>query len=41
LYGKAIQSLSGRENKEADGRRDLDTDWGKKTYRGVREDGTA
>ena len=31
----------GVEEKEADGRRDTDADWGKKVYRGVREDGTA
>ncbi len=29
------------EEKEPDGRRDTDADWGKKVYRGVREDGTA
>jgi hypothetical protein len=28
------------EKSERDGRRDTDTDWGKKTYRGQREDGT-
>jgi len=43
IDGKAISSLSKRENKnkKEDGRRDLDGDWGKKEYRGVREDGTA
>jgi hypothetical protein len=29
------------KEKESDGRRDTDADWGKKVYRGVREDGTA
>jgi hypothetical protein len=29
------------KEKEPDGRRDTDADWGKKVYRGVREDGTA
>lgn len=40
---KAISSLSRRENKnpKVDGRRDKDADWGKKEYRGIREDGTA
>jgi transposase len=28
------------EKKEEDGRRDVDADWGRKVYRGVREDGT-
>jgi hypothetical protein len=28
------------KEKERDGRRDVDADWGKKTYRGQREDGT-
>ena len=43
IDGKAISSLSKRENKnqEEDGRRDLDANWGKKEYKGVREDGTA
>ena len=43
IDGKAISSLSKRENKnkKEDGRRDLDGDWGKKEYSGVREDGTA
>ncbi|WP_094545861.1 transposase [Petroclostridium xylanilyticum] len=43
IDSKAISSLSKRENKnaKADGRRDKDADWGKKEYRGVREDGTA
>ena len=35
-------SSAGRPTKETeeDGRRDMDADWGKKTYRGQREDGT-
>jgi len=43
IDGKAISSLSKRENKnkKEDGRRDLDADWGKKEYKGVKEDGTA
>ena len=30
-----------RKQKQQDGRRDLDANWGKKTYAGVREDGSA
>ncbi|NMA75089.1 MAG: transposase [Bacteroidales bacterium] len=43
MDGKAISSLAVRENKnkKEDGRRDIDADWGKKEYKGVREDGTA
>ena len=43
IDGKAISSLSRRENKnkKEDGRRDLDADWGKKEYKGIREDGTS
>jgi hypothetical protein len=43
IDSKAISSLSRRENKhkKADGRRDKDADWGRKEYRGVREDGTS
>jgi hypothetical protein len=43
IDGKPISSLSKRENKnkKEDGRRDLDADWGKKEYKGVKEDGTA
>lgn len=43
IDSKAISSLSKHVNKnvKADGRRDKDADWGKKEYRGVREDGTA
>jgi len=43
IDGKAISSLSKRENKsmKTDGRRDKDADWGRKEYKGVREDGTA
>ncbi len=42
IDGKAIASLSTGENKKKkeDGRRDLDADWAKKEYKGVREDGT-
>jgi hypothetical protein len=41
LDSKGVDS-AGRPTKEnkSDGRRDLDADWGKKTYRGQREDGT-
>jgi hypothetical protein len=43
---KAIQSAGKPVKDEAkqqdpDGRRDLDADWGKKQYKGIREDGTA
>jgi transposase len=43
IDGKAIASLAKGENKnkEEDGRRDLDANWGIKEYKGVREDGTA
>jgi transposase len=43
IDGKAIESLAKRENKnkKEDGRRDLDADWGKKVYKGTKEDGTA
>jgi len=48
IDGKAIESHANgkrrkcrKEKKEEDGRRDIDADWGKKVYRGVREDGTA
>jgi hypothetical protein len=43
IDGKAISSLSKGENKTKtkDGRRDLDANWSKKEYKGVREDGTA
>ncbi len=42
LDGKAIDSHASRRNgnKKADGRRDLDADYGVKTYRGTREDGS-
>ena len=42
LDGKAIDSHAKRENgnKKIDGRRDLDADYGAKTYRGTREDGS-
>ena len=35
--GRKVQE---EEQKEADGRRDTDADWGVKSYRGQREDGT-
>lgn len=39
---KAINSFAKKENKkEEDGRRDTDADYGKKTYRGTHENGTA
>jgi len=43
IDGKAITSLAKGENKnrEEDGRRDLDANWGIKEYKGIREDGTA
>jgi len=43
IDSKAIASLSNHESKEAkaDGRRDKDANYGRKEYRGVREDGTA
>lgn len=43
IDGKAISSLSKGENKnkKKDGRRDLDADWAKKEYKGIRKDGTA
>lgn len=41
LDGKAIQSFASRKSEEKpDGRRDVDGDWGKKVYKGVREDGS-
>ena len=43
IDSKAINSLASgvNKNEKADGRRDKDADWGKKEYRGVKEDGTA
>lgn len=43
IDSKAIPSLAKGENKKGrqDGRRDKDADWGRKEYRGAREDGTA
>jgi len=43
IDSKAISSLSKRDNKSSkeDGRRDKDADWGRKEYRGIRQDGTA
>lgn len=43
IDSKAISSLAMGQNKKGkeDGRRDKDADWGKKEYRGVREDGSA
>jgi len=42
MDSKAIQSLSTHYNKNSnpDGRRDTDADYGKKEYKGIREDGT-
>jgi len=42
IDSKAINSLAKHANKkeEADGRRDSDADYGRKEYKGVREDGT-
>jgi len=42
IDSKAIESLAKHENKnkEPDGRRDTEADWGKKEYRGQRQDGT-
>jgi hypothetical protein len=41
IDGKAIQSFAKRKREgEPDGRRDVDGDWSKKVYRGIREDGT-
>ncbi|HBG02021.1 MAG TPA: DDE transposase [Firmicutes bacterium] len=41
LDGKAIQSFASRKSEEKpDGRRDVDGDWGKKAYKGVRKDGS-
>ncbi len=43
LDAKAISSFAARAAKKSgrDGRRDTDADWGAKTYRGKRQDGTA
>lgn len=43
IDSKAIQSLANRrtKNSKKDGRRDNDANWGRKEYRGIREDGTA
>jgi len=51
IDGKAIESHANgkrrksseeeRKDTDTDGRRDVDADWGKKVYRGIREDGTA
>lgn len=42
IDSKAIESLSKHENKnkKTDGRRDTEADWGRKEYRGQRQDGT-
>lgn len=42
IDGKAIQSFANGKNKQdkEDGRRDIDADYGKKVYKGKREDGT-
>ena len=43
IDSKAIHSLSKKENKcsKEDGRRDKDANWGRKEYRGIKEDGKA
>lgn len=39
--GKSLQSFANRQSdKEPDGRRDVDGDWAKKVYQGIRQDGT-
>ncbi len=39
--GKFLQSFANRQSdKEPDGRRDVDGDWAKKVYQGIRQDGT-
>ena len=41
IDGKAIQSYANRKSeRKSDGRRDIDGDWSKKVYRGIRKDGT-
>ncbi len=41
IDGKAIQSFANRKSDEKpDGRRDVDGDWSKKVYKGIRQDGT-
>lgn len=41
IDGKAIQSFAKRKSeKEPDGRRDVDGNWSKKVYKGIRQDGT-
>ncbi len=42
IDGKALQSLAGHysDNRKTDGRRDVDGDFGKKVYRGKRQDGS-
>jgi len=41
IDSKAIESFSKKQGKKKpDGRRDMDADWGKKEYRGERENGT-
>lgn len=41
MDGKALQSFANRQSdKKPDGRRDVDGVWGKKVYKGIREDGT-
>ncbi len=41
IDGKAIQSYANRKSDEnRDGRRDVEGDWAKKVYKGVREDGS-
>lgn len=38
--GKAIESAGKKSDKARDGRRDIDADWGTKSYRGQRADGS-
>ncbi len=41
IDGKAIQSFANRKSEKGpDGRRDVDGNWSKKVYRGIRQDGT-
>ena len=40
IDGKAIHSAGKHTDKPPDGRRDADADWGTKTYKGKRKDGT-
>ena len=41
IDGKAIQSFANQKSdKEPDGRRDVDANWSKRVYKGIRQDGT-